>query len=191
MCRSRYCWRARECACWTCSLRGLSARAVRARSWRHNPSRRRKQPAAAPCKPGACRAPPTAVLEVPVTSWTTTAGLAKRGPPNISMTCVQEGRQCMMELSLRSATASQHKMVNAAVRPQSEHVRGITLAARCAQPHHLASVDGRGPGARNSGSKLYWSSRTTAEPMSRHVGQRGVSCTPVFHSVAVCLLPSC
>ena len=38
-------------------------------------------------------------------------------------------------------------------RAASEHVRGTTLAARCAQPHHLASVDGRGPGARNSGSK--------------------------------------
>ena len=107
MCRSRYFWRARECACWTCSLRGLSARAVRARSWRHNPSRRRKQPAAAPCKPGACRAPPTAVLEVPVTSWTTTAGLAKRVPPNISMACVQEGQGVKVSAVRRAAGALQ------------------------------------------------------------------------------------
>jgi hypothetical protein len=45
----------------------------------------------------------------------------------------------MMELSSRSATASQQKQCS---RAASEHVRGTTLAARCAQPHHLASVSG-------------------------------------------------
>ena len=146
MCRSRYCWRARECACWTCSLRGLSARAVRARSWRHNPSRRRKQPAAAPCKPGACRAPPTAVLEVPVTSWTTTAGLAKRGPPNISMACVQEGRGAKVSAVRRAAGALQEaKCTRAAHTGRPSEVWGTGLRWRRGSPHVWPECEAAAP----------------------------------------------
>ena len=71
-------------------------------------------------------------------------------------------------------------------RAASEHVRGTTLAARCAQPHHLASVDGRGPGARNSGSKSSTGARErrpsscracwTATEKKKNVGRNVLTC---------------
>ena len=57
MCGSRYCSRAREGLGRACSLRWRSELFVRARTGHHNRSAPHKRPAAAPCKPGACRAP--------------------------------------------------------------------------------------------------------------------------------------
>ena len=105
MCGSRYCWRAREGVGRACSLRWPSARAVRARTRHHNRSGPHKRPAAAPCKPRACRAPAAAALAMPVTSWTFTAGLAKSLPSKSSITCVQEGREVKVSTVRRAACA--------------------------------------------------------------------------------------
>ena len=136
MCGSRYCWRAQEGLGRACSLRWSSARAVRARTRHHNRSGPHKRPAAAPCKPRACRAPAAAALAMPVTSWTFTAGIAKSLPSKSSITCVQEGREVKVSAVRRAAGALQEaKCTRAAHTGRPSEVWGTGLRWRRGSPH--------------------------------------------------------
>ena len=143
MCGSRYYWRAREGVGRACSLRWPSARAVRARTRHHNRSGPHKRPAAAPCKPRACRAPAAAALAMPVTSWTFTAGLAKSLPSKSSITCVQEGREVKVSTVRRAAWSSARPTDPTRQRARALWMQLEVAPGVCARARHAGRAPAR------------------------------------------------